>query len=307
MARRIPPFAALRAFEALARQGSLRDAGDELGVSASAISHQVKALEEHLGRKLLLREDGRLVVTSAGQRLADELGTALDRLEMAVQDASADPDRLHVTVNLYPSLAELWLIPLLARFRASHPDVHVVLLTNDAEADLSGSDIDLAIRYSADPPPGHPASILIHETLVPLCAPAYLAAFGAMSNPADVLHHPLIACNASPDEWVDWLAAQGLETDRTAEWLTIDTRSGALRAAQEGLGITLGRRPAADRAMASGVLVPMGVAPVDSGAKYWLVAPHRSWSLPKVRAFGSWLQAMAALDNAFVGDRADPH
>src|SRR5215211_4731695 len=127
MGRKIPPFAALRAFEALARRGSLHAAGEELGISAGAISHQLKSLEDHLGAKLLTRNNNRLAMTEAGCRFAAELRESLDLLEDASLRVSAVRDKSRISISLFQSLAELWIVPLLAKFSCEYPDVVVSL------------------------------------------------------------------------------------------------------------------------------------------------------------------------------------
>ena len=300
MARRIPPFAALRAFEALARRGSLQAAGEELGISPSAISHQLKSLESHLGAKLLIRTDHRLQIAEAGMALYRDLHEILDRLEVAAMRVSVERETARISINLFPSLASLWMVPLLGPFNAKHPDIVVSLVTQPETIDLSGSDIDLAIQYRSSPPGGYESIELITETIAPLCSPKYLETNGPISAPADLLDHTLIACTCGPEEWDVWMERHDSSISRARHWLEVDTRAAALQAAQEGLGIAMGRRPFADLALARGQLTEIFADSVQTGMTYYIVAPERSWSSRNVRTFCSWLSVVAREGNPFL-------
>lgn len=301
MGRKIPPFAALRAFEALARRGTLQATGQELGISASAISHQIKSLEGHLGIKLLLRHENRLQITEAGMAFARDLQETFDRIELAAQRTSSGRETARISINLFSSLAELWLVPLLGSFNAQHPDTLVSVVTNPEEIELSGSDIDLAIRYGGNAPSGHQTTELFPETIAPLCSPDYLAAHGPFMRAVDLLEHRLILCTCEPAEWQLWMERQGASMAKARHWLEVDTRAAALHAAQAGLGIAIGRRPFADLALARGELIEMFPDPVNTGMSYFLAVPDRSWSSGNVRAFHSWLCAAVRSGNPFAG------
>ncbi|RWI87849.1 MAG: LysR family transcriptional regulator [Mesorhizobium sp.] len=300
MGRNIPPFAALRAFEALVRHGNLQAAGNELGISASAISHQVKSLEGHLGAKLLVKTDNRLKVIEPGLQFASELRGILDEMEAAALKVSLPRKTGRISINLFPSLAELWMIPLLARFAEQYPDTSVTLVTNPEMVDLSGSDIDLAIQYGAEPSGAYKSIALLQETITPVCSPTFLARRGQIAQAATLLSHPLIYCASAPDEWRVWMEQNKVSLGDVRHWLEVDTRSAALQAAEQNMGIAIGRRPFADLALARGSLVQIFPRPTVTGMTYFLAAPARSWSARNVRIFSTWLAAAAKLDNPFL-------
>jgi LysR family glycine cleavage system transcriptional activator len=299
MVRNIPPFAALRAFDALARRGSLRAAGEELSVSASAVSHQLNALEDHLGARLLFKSGNRLKFTETGKRLADELREGLNLLEQASLRASARPERSRISICLFQSLAELWLVPLLGAFNRQEPDVVVSVITEPEVIELSGTDIDLAIQYGDKAHPNHQLMELFPETIEPLACKDYLVAAGHIEQPGDILRHRLIFCTCAPDEWQIWSAQKGVPLAKVQRWLEVDTRAAALQAAEQGLGLVMGRRPFSDLAVARRRLIQLFDEPVSTGVNYFIIVPKRSWSSPHVRHFCSWLQTAAHADNPF--------
>lgn len=300
MARKIPPFAALRAFEALSRCGNLQAAGEELGVSASAISHQLKSLEIHLGFRLLIRTDNRIKLTNRGTQFALKLQQIFDRLQEAVENASGSHDKTRISINLFSSLAELWLVPLLGHFNDRHPDILISIVTIPETMELSGSDIDLAIHYGEQPPTGHGSVLLFPETIAPLCSPKFLEKHGPFASVSDLLEHCLIFCNSAPNEWSMWTEQQRVEISKDRHWLELDNRAAALQAAKSGLGIVLGRRPFADLAVAQGELVQIFPETVSTGMNYFLVVPMRSRSSSSVRAFRTWLCATVSRRNSLV-------
>jgi len=306
MGRKIPPFAALRAFEALARRGSLHAAGLELGISAGAISHQLKSLEDHLGAKLLVRSHNRLTMTEVGLRFAADLREGLDLLEVASLHASAMRETSRISISLFQSLAELWMVPLLGAFNRDYPDVLVSLVTAPEAVDISNSDIDLAIQYAATPPPNYQTIELFPETIGPLASSDYLAANGPLDDPREIVGHRLIYCTCESNEWRFWTEHSGVSFKEAQHWLEVDTRAAAIQAGEQGLGVVMGRRPFADLALARGHLVQLFEGSVATGMHYFIVAPGRTSSSRRVRDFCSWLQSIALADNPFQPAKITP-
>lgn len=289
MGRRVPPFAAIRAFEAAARQGNLQDAAEELGVSASAVSHQIKSLEEHLGARLFLRNNSRLSLTELGAAYQRELRQALDLIEIATARASQRQQGGRVTVNLFFSLAELWLIPLLVRFHKLHPDIEVRLVTQPEEATLAGSDIDIAIRYAPTDALDTGYEFLFEEDIVPVCSPNYIEEVGSLRTPADLAERRLVFCSLDPSEWSLWANTNGASLANVDHWLELDQRTFVIQAARKGIGIAMARRPYADADLEEGSLVTPYPNGVKTGFSYFLVTPERSRNLTQVKAFRNWL------------------
>lgn len=295
MARKIPPFAALRAFEALARRKTLQAAADELYVSSSAVSHQVKSLETFLSAKLFVRSSTGLELTPIGEQFLVGLGDALDRIEATTLGVLHNRRKGGLTVHLYQSLAQLWLIPQLGDFLSSNPDISVKMVTGVDEIDLSGTDIDLSIRYARSKPSGsHVVEKLIDEVIVPVCSPEYLRNYGPIDSAAALLNHRLIGSSYEPDEWNTWLNAAGIDIPSIETRLTFDKRSLLLQAASDGLGVAMNRRPYGDLMIKQGILVAPVPHAVRTGYSYYLVAPQRSSILPHVKQFKAWLSSICA-------------
>jgi LysR family glycine cleavage system transcriptional activator len=300
MGRKIPPFAALRAFEALARRGTLYAAGRELGISAGAVSHQLRSLEDSLGVKLLTRNFNRLSITEIGLSYAAELREIMDQLELSSVSASAAHDKSRIKISLFHSLAELWMVPLLGAFNRNDPHVLVSLLTDPEVIDIGNCDVDLAIQY-ADSPPAHCQAIeLFPETIGPLASPEYLAGNGPIGDPRELHGHRLIYCSCEPNEWRFWTDRRGGRWIESQHCLEVDTRAAAIQAGEQGLGVVMGRRPFADLAMARGRLVQLLGDPIATGMSYFIVVPNRTWSSRGVRDFCVWLQSVACTENPFL-------
>lgn len=258
-------------------------------ISSSAVSHQVKALEDHLGIQLFIRNNNRLTLTPEGHSYHGELREALDLIEQATAKVAKPRGRTFLTVNLYPVLAEMWLIPRLGAFHEAHPDITVRLMTMTRPTDLAGTGVDLAIHYSPAAVGEAAGDFLFHEEIVPVCSPGYLERSGPIADPAEMLQRTLIFCNGEPGEWNSWLGSEGLASDIVSHWLELDTRSSTLSAAKEGLGIGIGRRPYIDDAIADGSLVMPLARPFSTGYSYYLVATKPSVGLSGVRRFRDWL------------------
>ncbi|WP_350334365.1 LysR substrate-binding domain-containing protein [Coralliovum pocilloporae] len=289
MGRSLPPFAALRAFEAAARHCSFKRAAVELSLSPSAISHQIKSLEDYLGVCLFIRNQNKLALTDMARNYLEPVSQALNLLEEATSRIEDRRDEASLSINLFPSFAEIWLIPRLAEYRRQNPDVSVKLITTYEPIPFAGSEVDLAITYTEDPDPQHPSALLFEEEIVPVCSPDYLADFGPVETPADLAKHTMIICTNHPGEWDRWLAVHQVPESRPQNHVDVEGRSLAMRAAQDSLGIAIGRTPYADDALQSGALVKPFDSPVKTGRKYYLTWPERKAKFRNVKSFRSWV------------------
>lgn len=280
----------MRAFEATARKGTLQDASDELLISASAVSHQIKSLEIFLGVKLFLRKPKQLELTPEGAAYYEQLSEALDRIDAATRRTEAARDTGGIKIRVFQSFAQLWLIPRLAGFLSSNPDVPVEFSSRmDDDRSLGGSDVDLAVVYAEEPPAEFICDLLMEEVIFPVCAPGYLAEAEPLETAHDVFSHCLIGCDLVSDEWQGWLRNAGVDPGEKRPQLMFDTRSQVLQAAVEGLGLAMNRSPFGEGLLRSGQLVaPFGHRAV-TGSAYYLVAPERSDTRPAVKRLRAWL------------------
>ncbi|MET2827440.1 LysR substrate-binding domain-containing protein [Mesorhizobium shangrilense] len=293
MARRLPPFAALRAFEAAARAGSLADAAEELLISSSAVSHQIKSLETFVSAKLFLREQTGLKLTEIGEKYLEGLGDALDRIEASTLSVMQDTKNGGLTIHLFQSLAQMWLIPQLDDFLSSNPEISVKLITKPDDIEFSGSSIDIDIRYAMTAPAEHMCEKLIDEVIAPVVSPDYLRHNGPIETPEDLLGRRLIGCEYVPHEWDFWFEKMGVQGANQTPKLMFDSRSHALLAASEGMGVAMNRRPYGDTLLKRGSLIAPFTDEVPTGGAYYFIAPKRSAGLARVKHFKAWLLSLS--------------
>lgn len=295
---RLPPLDLLLAFEAAARHLSFTRAADERFVTQSAISRQIRALEDDLGVALFARGHRALALTPPGQKLLSACQGVLAQLRRTVAAIRAPGAREVLALSTTPSFASFWLIPRLPSFTQAHPGVDVRLDASYALRDLAGEGFDLAVRYQRlDAGDGER---LFDETIMPLCAPALRRAKDRpLRRPADLQRHTLLEVEGrqavgAPVEWASWLRANGLPELEPRSWLTFSSYNEVVAAAVAGQGVALGRRPLLDHLLRSRQLVaPFGDARATARA-YFVVTDPAARARPAVRALEQWLHAQAA-------------
>ncbi len=292
--RRLPPLEAVRVFEAVARCGSTVAAASELGLTHGAVSRRVRVLEDHLGAALFGQgRGGRLVPTEAGEGFARAARHAFGLLADAAAAAGSDDARRRVVrISTTASLAALWLVPRLHRFRARHPAFDVWVSETQALVEPgAASGVDLALRVGAGGWPGVRADPVMNDALVPVCT-AFVAA--QLHVPADLAGVRLMHDDDPTASWWRWTEVAGLGRP---SWAARGPRlagvSLLLQAASAGEGVALVPARLAAGHLDDGRLVAPLAARVDLGPAYWLVRPTRGTSTPATRAFAAWLQAEA--------------
>ncbi len=290
----LPPFPALRAFHAAAVHERFRDAADSLGVTESAISHQVRRLEDFLRIALFDRSGARLQLTAAGRRYLEQIDPAIRQIQAATEAILRPSGRTVVRLTLPPSLAATWLIPQLSAFERAHPDIDLQLVPTTRVLDLKRDQVDLAIRHGKGSWPGLEAGFLLGETALPVCAPAYLALAAGEDLLAVLGRVRLIVNAASPDEWEEWARARGLPPPARKGAIELEGSEQILQVAEAGHGLAIGRRPLVDDRLARGTLVaPFGDGS-PTGAAYYLCTPSGSPPTAAAHRLQRWLQGLAA-------------
>ena len=290
--RRLPSFHALRAFEAAARLGSFVRASEELHLTPSAISHQVRTLEDYFGRRLFAAGLRVKVLTDDGARLAAGLVHAFDAIETACAEVTPRASASTLTVHCAPSFAAKWLGPRLAGFMQQHPTISIRLSSGAGEYDLVRNEgTDVAIVYGeVAVGPGVSVDPLGEEAVVALCAPrlaAGLAGFGRR----EMMALPLIESSVSPIRWSDWFAANGLGRHPQTPTTGFDRGALVVSAAVQGMGVALETERFVEAELAAGQLVRLG------GTRFRAIRRvlHRLLSrtgphVPhRVRVFRAWL------------------
>lgn len=299
--RRLPPLHALRCFEAAARLGSFVGAAEELFVTPSAVSQQVKSLEDWLGVCLFRRLPRGLLLTDAGQAYLPPLREALDRIAQATQEVLKGNVSQVLTVSTLPSFAAQWLVPRLWRFNASHPEVDVRIAASIRLVDFFREDIDLAIRYGDGRYPGLHVEQLLTETIVPMCSPALRDGDPPLRSLADLARHTLLHDEVMTGQneeltWEHWLRINANGQIECRRGPTFSDAHLTMQAAITGRGVALGRSVLARDALRDGRLVTpfADIEPLPTVFSYYLVCLPATLERPKVAEFRTWLLEEAA-------------
>lgn len=295
MDRRNLPFSALRAFEAAARHASVTGAAQELAVTHSAVSHQIKQLERQLGTSLFLRTNRGLQITAEGEMLLPVLAECFDRISTSLDQIHGivTAEQIHVTCT--PSFATKWLVPRLGGWYANRDACRIHLQPRLEFLDFNTDNIDLAIRCGVPPWPGLEHELLMPIHLIPVCNPDYAAKHKLLQQPADALNHDLIHADVGDhglgEEWGDWLAGCGLERPQHLHGLSVHDPALAMQAAADGLGIAIGYRELIERDLNSGNLITAYDQTVKHEYSYYLVYKESMRSKDSLQRFKTWLVA----------------
>jgi len=297
--KRLPPLNTLRAFEAAARHESFLQAAEELHLTPSAISHQIRTLEQHLGAGLFRRRPRAVSLNDAGRAGAASVREALDDIARAAERVASDPGARVLTVTAAPVFAMGWLIPRLGDFHNRHPELEVRLDTSLDLIDLVASDVDVGIRYTTKPDyPGLCVDLLFHEQPAVICSPEIAR---RIARPEDLRGHTLIHSRTQVGKWRAVLAAagvEGLDLDRGPHFANDML---ALEAAATGLGIAIVNQNVAERWLEEGrIAIPFDLEFAGTQG-YYLVYPEAAEQPPKVAAFRQWLLDVVARGEVQAG------
>ena len=297
MAERLPPLIAVRYFEAAARHLSFTKAAQELHVTHSAISHQIKALEDWLGVPLFRRLNRSIVLTEAGQTYVKPVREALEKLGDASRALLSREQSGTLTVSVIPSFAAKFLVPRLGGFRRAHPDIDVRISASDRLVDFAREDVDAAVRYGRGNWPGLRVDRLMRENLFPVCSPKLRRGPIPLKTPADLLQHTLMHDSDWPESmWVRWLAAAGVKAEKLKAALSFNYSSLMIQAAIDGLGVALAQEALVRDDLATGRLIRPFEVDMPSDYAYYVVSPEATAERPKVAAFRTWLLTEACTE-----------
>lgn len=301
----MPPLSALRAFEAAARHLSFTQAARELNVTAGALSHQIRGLEDFLGVKLFERRVRAIVLTTAGKQLYPGLQTGFGHIREAVASLDTAHAAHVLVVSTSPGLTSKWLARRLYRFGDAYPDIDVRISSTVANANFATDGIDLAVRnMPVDPLPDAALEIekLVDITYVPVCSPRLLEKDGPVKDARALAQLPLIhdeslsARGASPD-WSHWFEAAGVGEVDLKRGLRFNSADHALDAAAEGAGVLLTHDIMAYDDLRTGrLIIPVKFA-LPAGRTFCLVWAKGRKPTPAAESFRRWIKAEAdALD-----------
>lgn len=299
MGWQLPSLAALRTFEAAARHLSFTKAAAELHLTQSAVSRQIRVMEDYLGVMLFERVKQRLVLTKAGSTYVAEIRSALEQMQTATVNLLANRGVGGIlTLATPPAFCVKWLIPRLDRFSAAYPEVLVSLATRAKPFDFEAEKIDAAIYFGRRDWPGVMSDRLVGEDLVLVCSPAYRASAPRLKQPADLAAHTLLQQIHRPNWWSDWLTAKQASTANAWAGPRFEHFYMIMQAAVAGLGVALlPRLLVKEDVGARRLLVPFE-SPFAGEDAYCLVYPAGKRSDPKLELLRRWLLEEAAAERA---------
>ena len=285
-----PAFSTLRAFAAAARHESVRQAADELGVTPSAVSHQIRILEDSIGAALFVREPRRVRLTPLGRTLFRRVNAGFETIARAVAKARAGTRDGSLRVSALPLFTSVWLIPRLERFHGvcekAGTEISIDIDTTSSLADFDSGAVDVAVRNLRRPAANLISRKLLDLNAVPLCAASVAQRLG---GPGDLAAATLIHISARPEGWPRWLEACGQGHIQARRNLSFDTVPAALDAAAAGRGVILGLDPLVwDAPVASRLVIPFRTRRVSAGA-YFVVYRSGDRSRRAVTLFANWL------------------
>jgi LysR family glycine cleavage system transcriptional activator len=308
--RRLPPLAAIRAFEAAARTENFTAAAAELGMTQAAVSYQVKSLEERLGAPLFVREKGRARLTALGLRLLPQLSGAFDAIEAAFASHREEDESL-LTITTTHTFANTWLAWRIGGFQMEHPDLALRLTTSNELCDLRGGDADIAIRAGNGGWEGLEGSLLFETSFTPMatheCVAEVERKLGRKLEPHDLPHQNRI--NPSDDWWQQWFSDNGVPADESVlrrAGIRLENQANEGHAAMGGQGFALltpllWKGDVASKRLA----VPFPDRISSRNWAYWMVYPRKRRMVPKIKRFREWLleemrKAHADLDGGWA-------
>ena len=297
MARRdLPPLRALTAFEAAARLGSFRLAAGELGITRSAVSHQVKSLEQRLGVQLFRRDARRAELTQAGHTYFPPVRDAFDMVEAQTRALKPSTTDNELTVQVYATVALKWLISRLHDFEKRYPDMKVRLSTSYFDWDFDEANVDAGFILARNKQAGHYYRPLFRSLLTPVCAPGLMSGPKPIRTPNDLKKHKLLYVYTAEEDWRLWLEGAGVRNIELSDRLAFDSYILAQEAAIDGRGLAMTIGPFATDEIRMGRLVQ----------PFPLLVPHRHrWQFackpedklkPKIKRFEDWLMKQVAAD-----------
>ncbi len=287
--RHVPPTQFLKGFEAAARLESFSRAAEELGLSQSAISHQMRLLEGHIGQPLFLRVGREVRLSDAGRDYQRTVRRCLELMEEGYR--RLEPYRKPGSVVIYAprDFSRRWLLPRMPGLRDAVPSCEPWLDTSGAAVDFATMEVDIAIVHAEHPPEGHESALIARDRLSPAAGPELAA---ALRHPSDLLDAPLIHDERSIG-WVDWLQHAGIEAGAFWAGTNFSDCEIALAAAELGQGVALASLPLAEASLARGALVQPFADVMDTGRAWYAVAPEERMRDKDVRGTWLWLAAQA--------------
>lgn len=290
--RRLPGLSSMRVFEVVGQTRSFTRAAERLNLTQSAVSKQIKNLEDEIGEALIVRRHHSLELTPAGAVLLETIQHALHAIEMSLRGIAKKQNRNRLRINVPPTFAKRWLLPRLASLKRHLPEIDVSIGTELSDSLAERGLLDCAIRFGDGEWPTLDASLLMSEKHIVVAAPALLQDRILMS-PGDLAQFTFLHVLAAPDQryltWRHWLDAAGFPELDTSRGLEFDVLDLAIEAARCGLGVTIADRSMVEGDLKAGTLRQLFDIQVEGHESYWFVTRPGTALAPNVAAFRDWL------------------
>jgi LysR family glycine cleavage system transcriptional activator len=294
MGRDLPPFSAIRAFDAAARLLSFKRAAEELCVSHSAISHQIRNLEGYLGAPLFRRESHGVILTDTGAEYRAAIARILDDLDQCTDSVRHAGQNRMLRIQTTPAFASRWLVPKISHFNSRHPDIELHIKTSTSFPSFDADGIDFLVQYGMDPAVGLTVDPLLTSTRAPVCSPRLLQYGAPIQSPCDLGRYTLLH-DIVGDGWDEWFRLASVDQaahDNGPRFAHCDL---SLRAAEEGQGVALAYLALIEAELASGTLVKLFDLETMPKIVYSMAYPKRWANRHKIAAFRAWLLEWIAL------------
>ncbi len=290
MRKKIPPLNALRSFEAAARHGSFRNAAEELCVSHSAVSHQIKLLEENLGVELFVRKARSVELSKLGSIYYPVLRNAFDQIAEGTELLRSPQSSAVLTVQLYSTFAIRWLIPRLPSFYKTYPEIQIRLNTSQRDVNFEQEDVDLCVMIGSRASEKLHYDYLFSSELFPVASPSLITGETPLKRVEDLRQHTVLQVYPSKKDWYLWLDGVNLPDIDLDGGLQFDSYDHALSTATQGLGVALGMQPYVSRDIKAGLLVELFPGQRISAAGEWyLVCRRERADNRNIAIFRQWL------------------
>lgn len=288
MSRKLPPLNQLKTFESAGRTLSFKDAADELFVTPSAVSHQVKSLEEFLGFELFERKTRRILLTAGGREYLQSVQKALTLLEHATERLINHHSSGELKLAVAPAFLDRWLLPRLSSFTDIFPDIELDITSQMGILNFHQSDIDMAVYFGDGSWPDIHCVHLKTSSLVPVCSPKLVPENG-FETADQLMSQRLLHVKRRPNEWRDWFQYTGETLEENKRGVYLSSGMLASRAAAKGMGLALTDLSLVTEELKSGELVVAFEQPLPLPKSFWLVYQFDRELTPAMTAFSHWI------------------
>jgi LysR family glycine cleavage system transcriptional activator len=278
----------LRTFCVAARYESFRTAGEELFITASAVSYQIKSLEEELGEQLFDRNSRELKLTEIGQSLYDEVSPLIEQLDAATAKYRKGAISSSIRISVQPFFASEYFVPRLSEFTAKHPEIDIQVGTSDESSEKHPADADLSIRLFRSPPANMPSNLLFPLRMAPAGSPEFKKALRVRKKKI-VSEFPIVVHESHPKAWQKWAKSAGIELPENSKVTRLDSMIAVVRAAQRGIGAALVPIPIGELWFTEGSVVRLFKDEYVADVSYYLVCTEDRADDASVSLLRQWI------------------